>query len=340
MRAIVVLAALAVLGLAPAPARAQGEVVVYCSVLVDWCNLMSQEFTRSTGVRVVMTQKGSGESYAQIRAEAANPRGDVWWGGTGDPHLQVAEAGLTEEYRSPALAQLHEWAQRQAQQSGYRTVGIYAGALGFTYNTDALARGRMPEPRCWRDLLQPAFRGEVQMSNPPSSGTAYTALATLVQLWGEDEAFVYLRQLHRQVNQYTRSGPAPARNAARGETTVGIMFLHDAVAEAVEGAPLRVVAPCEGTGYEIGSMSIIRGGPNPANARRWYEFALTPAAQALGARAKSYQMPSHREAPVPDQAPRLADIRLIDYDFARYGTTAERTRLIQRWEREIGSQPR
>ena len=153
MRAIVVLATLAILGLAPAPARAQGEVVVYCSVLVDWCNLMSQEFTRSTGVRVVMTQKGSGESYAQIRAEAANPRGDVWWGGTGDPHLQVAEAGLTEEYRSPALAQLHEWAQRQAQQSGYRTVGIYAGALGFTYNTDALARGRMPEPRCWLSLI-------------------------------------------------------------------------------------------------------------------------------------------------------------------------------------------
>jgi iron(III) transport system substrate-binding protein len=103
---------------------------------------------------------------------------------------------------------------------------------------------------------------------------------------------------------------------------------------------VRVVAPCEGTGYEIGSMSLIRGGPNPANARRWYEFALTPAAQALGARAKSFQMPSHRDAPVPDQAPRLSDIRLIDYDFARYGTTAERTRLIARWEREVGSQPR
>ena len=335
------IAALAALSLAgPAPASAQGEVVVYCSVLVDWCNLMAQEFTRATGVRVTMNQKGSGESFAQIRAEAANPRGDVWWGGTGDPHLQAAEAGLTEEYRSPTLPQLHDWAQRQAQQSGFRTVGIYAGALGFTYNTQALARGNMPEPRCWRDLLQPQFRGEIQMSNPPSSGTAYTVLATLVQLWGEDEAFAYLRRLHPQINQYTRSGPAPARNAARGETTVGIMFLHDAVAEALEGSPLRVVAPCEGTGYEIGSMSIIRGGPNRENARRWYEFALTPQAQALGARAKSFQMPSHRDAPVPEQAPRLADIRLIDYDFARYGTTAERNRLIQRWEREVGSQPR
>src|SRR5436190_13397362 len=116
MRAIVILAALATFALAPTPARAQGEVVVYCSVLVDWCNLMSQEFTRAAGVNVVMIQKGSGESFAQIRAEAANPRGDVWWGGTGDPHLQAAEAGFTEEYRSPTLPQLHDWAQRQAQQ--------------------------------------------------------------------------------------------------------------------------------------------------------------------------------------------------------------------------------
>ena len=112
-------------------ARAQGSVVVYCSVLIDWCNLMAAEFERTTGIKVIITQKGSGETFAQIRAEAANPRGDIWWGGTGDPHLQAAELGLTEEYRSPSLPKLHAWARKQAEQSGYRTVGIYAGALGF-----------------------------------------------------------------------------------------------------------------------------------------------------------------------------------------------------------------
>ena len=335
------IAALAALGLAgPAPARAQGEVVVYCSVLVDWCNLMAQEFTRATGVRVTMNQKGSGESFAQIRAEAANPRGDVWWGGTGDPHLQAAEAGLTEEYRSPTLPQLHDWAQRQAQQSGFRTVGIYAGALGFTYNTQALARGNMPEPRCWRDLLQPQFRGEIQMSNPPSSGTAYTVLATLVQLWGEDEAFAYLRRLHPQINQYTRSGPAPARNAARGETTVGIMFLHDAVAEALEGSPLRVVAPCEGTGYEIGSMSIIKDARNLENAKKFYDWALTPAPQSLGAQNKQLQTPSNKSTPMPKMGVDLSTTKLINYDFAKYGSSAERNRLLAKWDKEVKSQPK
>jgi iron(III) transport system substrate-binding protein len=161
-----------------------------------------------------------------------------------------------------------------------------------------------------------------------------------VQLFGEEAGFDYLKRLHRNVSQYTRSGPAPARNTARGETLFGIMFLHDAVAEAIEGFPVKVVSPCEGTGYEIGSMSIVKGARNPDAARRWYEFALTPEAQSLAARAKSYQTPSHPRATVPAQAPRLADMKLIDYDFAKYGASAERTRLIARWEKDVASQPR
>ena len=341
MRRVAALLAFAVLVLAmPRAAHAQGQVVVYCSVLQDWCTLMAQEFERRTGIRVAMTQKGSGETLAQLRAEAQNPRADVWWGGTGDPHLQAAEANLTAEYRSPKLGELHPWAQAQARQSNHRTVGIYAGVLGFAWNTRELARKNLQPPRCWSDVAEPRFKDEVQISNPTSSGTAYTVMATLVQVMGEDPAFRYLRALHVNVNQYTRSGPAPARAVARGETLIGIMFLHDAVAEAVEGAPVAVAAPCEGTGFEIGSMSIIRGARNMANARAWYEFALDPQVQMLGARAKSYQTPSHRQASPPPQALRLEDTKLIDYDFAKYGATAERSRLIQRWEREVANQPR
>ena len=330
---------LAILAL-PLPARAQGTVVVCCSVLSDWCQLATTEFSKRTGIRVTLSEKGSGETFAQIRAEADNPRGDVWWGGTGDPHLQAAELGFTEEYRSPRLAELHPWARRQAEQSRFRTVGIYAGALGFAYNTELLARKKLAAPACWKDLLKPEYRDEVQISNPASSGTAYTAVATLVQLFGEDGGFDYLRQLHRNVSQYTRSGPAPSRNTARGETLIGVMFLHDAVAEAIAGFPVTVVSPCEGTGYEIGSMSLIKGGRNPEQARRWYEFSLTPEAQSLAASAKSFQTPSHPGATVPPQAPKLAELKLIDYDFAKYGAAAERKRLVERWEKDVGSQPK
>src|SRR5437867_11390611 len=107
---------------------------------------MIAEFAKATGIKVAMTRKSSGETFAQVKAEAANPKGDIWWGGTGDPHLQAAEEGLTLEYKSPRLGELHDWAVRQAEQSKYRTVGVYAGALGFGYNTQLMAKKGGPEP--------------------------------------------------------------------------------------------------------------------------------------------------------------------------------------------------
>jgi spermidine/putrescine-binding protein len=77
-------------------AAPQNELVVYCTVQEEWCRPMVTAFEKATGIKVLMTRKSSGEFYAQIKAEAANPRGDIWWGGTGDPHLQAAEEGLTE----------------------------------------------------------------------------------------------------------------------------------------------------------------------------------------------------------------------------------------------------
>ncbi len=320
---------------APGTVRAQGSLTVYCSVQEEWCRPMMAAFERATGVSVAMTRKSSGETLTQIRAEASNPRGDVWWGGTGDPHLQAAQENLTEEYHSPRLAELQPWAVRQAEQARHRTVGIYAGALGYSYNTRELERRRIAAPRCWSDLIKPEFRDEIQVADPNTSGTSYTMLATIVQLMGEEPAFTYLRALHRNVNQYTRSGAAPARAVATGETLVGITFLHDAVTQKVNGAPVAIVAPCEGTGYEIGSMSIIRGARNMENARRFYDWALSPEAQAIGAQAHSYQLPSNRAAPIPPEAPRFEDVRLIDYDFARWGNAEVRTRLLQRWDREV-----
>ncbi|MFM2147791.1 MAG: hypothetical protein RLZZ187_97 [Pseudomonadota bacterium] len=325
----------ALAALLPGVANAQGQLTVYCSVQEEWCRPMMAAFERATGIRVAMTRRSSGETMTQIRAEAQNPRGDIWWGGTGDPHMQAAQENLTVEYRSPMLDQLHDWAVSQARQTNFRTVGIYAGALGYSYNVNELRRRRIEAPRCWADLAKPEFRGEVQVADPNTSGTAYTMLATLVQVMGEEPAFQYLRALHRNVNQYTRSGAAPARAAATGETLVGITFLHDAVTQKIGGAPVEIVAPCEGTGYEIGSMSIIRGARNMEQARRFYDWALTAEAQAIAAQANSFQLPSNRNAPIPPQAPRFENIRLIDYDFARWGSSEERTRLLQRWEREV-----
>lgn len=323
-----------------APGSAAERLTLYCSPQIEWCNLMVEAFQKETGIDVAMTRKSSGETFAQIKAESNNPKGDIWWGGTGDPHLQAAEEGLTEAYDSPMRAELLDWAQRQYAASGGRTVGIYAGALGFGYNTEVLADKGLPEPKCWADLTKPEYRGEVQMANPNSSGTAYTMLATIVQLFGEEKGFDYLKALHKNINQYTKSGSAPVKAAARGETTIGISFMHDGVTQVVSGLPLKVVAPCEGTGYEIGSMSIIAGARNPESARAFYDFALRADVQTRAAEAKAYQVPSNKAATPPPQAPKLEEIKLIDYDFKKYGSSDERRRLLKKWDDEVNALPR
>ena len=336
LRALIFVAALVLAG----HARAQGTVVVYCGVQEEWCRAAVTAFERETGVKVSMTRKSAGEVYAQLKAEASNPRADIWWGGTGDPHMQAAEEGLTEEYKSSKLPELHDWAVRQWEQSKGRTVGIYSGALGFGYNVKEIAAKKLAEPKCWADLLDPKLKDEVQVADPNSSGTAYTLLATVVQLMGEEPGFDYLKKLHRNVNQYTKSGAAPAKAAALGETAVGITFMHDMMTMVVDGAPVKVVAPCEGTGYEIGSMSLVKGARNPENARKWYDWALTPTAQAIGAQVKNFQVPANKGAPIPKEAPKLEEMKLIAFDFAKYGSSDERRRLLSRWDREVKSAPK
>ncbi len=313
------------------------ELNLVCSADNAVCEALVAKFESKGDIDVNMIRLSSGEAYAKIRAEARNPQMDLWWGGTGDPHLQAAADELTAEYKSDMLAELQPWAVSQAETSGYRTVGVYSGALGWGYNAEIFAAKGIEGPKCWADLLNPALADEIQVADPNSSGTAYTVLATLVQLMGEEEAFEYLIKLGDNVSQYTKSGSAPVKSAARGEAGLGIVFMHDAVKQAESGFPIEVVAPCEGTGYEIGSMSIIADGPNPEAAKVFYDWVLTPEAQNIMPGAGAFQIPSNKSSILPEAAPKLGDINLIDYDFAQYGSSERRSGLLARWDREVGA---
>jgi iron(III) transport system substrate-binding protein len=332
---------IAVLLCLPGIVAAQAPLTVYCSILDEQCRNGVAAFERASGIKVTMVRKSTGETYAQIRAEASNPRGDVWWGGPADPHMQAAEEGLLEEYRSPRLAELHPWAASLAQQSKHRTVGIYLGALGIGYNTEVLKKKGIADPKCWADLLDAKFRDEVQIADPNSSGTAYVMLATMVQLMGEDKGFAYLKALHRNINQYTKSGIAPVKATATGETGVGIAFMHDMVTMRVQGAPVKTIAPCEGTGYEIGAVSLIKGRNNAEAARKFVDWTLSPEAQKLVfADLKIYSIPSNRKAQAHPDAPNIAAIKLIAYDSVKYGSSAERNRLLKKWGDEVKALPK
>jgi iron(III) transport system substrate-binding protein len=331
--------ALSLLAMAAGAAQSQ-TVNIICSVQAEWCNMISTVYAKTTGAKVNMSLKGSGEALAQLIAEKENPKTDIWFGGTGDPHLAAAEQGLSLEYKSPSLPLLHAWAQQQASQSNFKTVGIYSGPLGFGYNTELVAKKKLTVPKTWADLLKPEFKGEIQVANPASSGTAYTMVATLVQLMGEDKAFDYMKQLHKNISQYTRSGTGPIKAVARGETTLSISFVHDGPGEKAQGFPIDTITPTDGTGAEIGSMTIIKGARNLEAAKKFYEWALTPAAQEMAAAAKQFQLPSNKSAKNDPRIPDFKKIKFINYDYAKYGASAERRRLIAKWEKDVNSLPR
>ncbi len=323
------------LAISASSAMAKGRLVVYCSNEPKACQTAVDLFAKKNDVKVEMTRSGSGSTYAKILAEKDNPKGDVWYAGTLDPHSQAGVNGLLETYKSPMLSEIGEQFKNPATNKKNQTTGVYAGVLGYSVNTQMLKENNLPMPKSWMDLTNPKYKGLIQVASPQSSGTAYTALATLVQLWGEEKAFEYLAKLHSNIGQYTKSGSAPGKAAARGETLIGIGFLHDHAKQIKNGFPLELVVPTEGTGYEIGGLSIIKGARNLDNAKKFVDFMLSKEGQEIGGKIDMFQVPTNVNAAIPKEAIRLDEVKLIDYDFVQYGTEEMRTHLIDRWVKEI-----
>jgi iron(III) transport system substrate-binding protein len=324
-----------------AAVSASAELNMYCSSPnTAWCQGMAVGFEKATGIKVAVVQKATGEMLAQVKAEKANPKGDIWWAGPADAYLQAAEDGLLETYHSPNLIELHDWARRISEVSLYRVSGVYGGILALGYNTELGAKKKLPVPHCWNDLVEHAYKNEVMLGNPNSSGTAYLMLASLVQIMGEAEAFRYLKALNANVTSYARSGIGPMTAVKQGEVYIGSTVLHGVINEIVAGFPVLPVLPCEGVGYEVGSMAIIKGTHNLDDAKKFVDWALSVEAQMIGLAIKEYAIPTNKNVPLPPMVPSLSEVRVIDYDFQKYGSSETRKRLLERWEKEINQAAR
>jgi len=334
-------AILIALAVAVVPSLAQAQLNLYCSSPnTAWCQGMANGFEKATGTQVSVIQKATGEMFAQIKAERANPKGDIWWAGPADSFLQAADDGLLEEYRSANLLELYDWARQITKASANRVAGVYGGILALGYNTEIGEKKKLPVPKCWKDLANPVYKGEVMLGNPNSSGTAYLMLATLVQDFGEDNAFKLMIEVNKNVTGYARSGIGPMTAITRGEVFVGSTVLHGVINEIVRGFPVAPILPCEGVGYEVGSMAIIKGARNLDAAKKFYDWALTAEAQKIGLDLKEFAIPTNRNVALPPMVPKLTDVKVIDYDFAKYGASETRKRLLERWEKEINSAPK
>ncbi len=312
--------------------KGAGRVTAYTTLDEELAREVFKAFTEETGIQVDWVRLSTGECVARMEAEQANPQASIWYGGVGLGHIEAKDKGLTTPYSSPAANMPANFKDKENYWSG-----IYAGPLCFESNTRMLEKYGLTAPRSWEDLIKPEYEGHIQMANPGSSGTAYNVLATMVQILGEDRAFDYMKELDKNITQYTRSGSAPGKNASIGEVTIAIGYAHDGVKLVDTGYPLEITFPEEGTGYEVASVSLINNGPEGEmeNAKILYDWALGETAAKIY--ASRFVVP-FVDVPLAKGAVPISQVNTIDQDDV--WSAANKQRLVDKWNEVIGGEER
>ena len=315
--------------------KLSGSLTVVCGATEAWCNAMTKAFTAKTGVNTKFVRLSSGETVARLDAAKNNPEFDVWHGGPADGFGVARIGGLIDKYASPSRSFIPK---KYQDEDGFWT-GVYVGALGFCTNTKEIRRLGLAAPTSWADLLNPKLAKNISTAHPSTSGTAFTTLWTQVtRLGGEAAGLDYMSKMHKNVLQYTKSGVGPVAIVGRGEAAVGIVFSHDCVAGKLQGLPLKVTFPSEGTGYEIGGVALIKGAKNPEAAKSYIDFALSKEAQNLGPTVASFQVLTNPKTKIDPRMVKLGGLSIVAYDFEK--AAAAKKALTAKFDATIAIAPK
>lgn len=287
-------------------------------------------FEKETGINVEWVRMSSGEVLARIEAEAANPQASMWHAGSNTSHINAASKGLLEPYKPNTDFELIDILHAE----DWAWTGFYTGAIGFVSNVNFLKEHNVEAPTSWSQLLDPAFEDNIAMAYPYTSGTAYTTYATLVQMIGMEKTLDWWEEFDRNsIHQYTKSGTACIAMVGIGEVAVGIAFSHDIMAKGInKGYPVVMTFPEEGTGYEVGGLSLIKGGPEPELAKQFIDWCYTREAQDLF--QKYNRLPVNPKATVKEGSVTLDQVKLIDYDHILAGQSKDE--WVTAWRDRIG----
>src|SRR5438552_6532469 len=266
----------------------------------------------------------TGPIMARVEAERANPQADVVWGVFNDYVTGAAKKGLLDPYAakdSNLIAARFKHPDNAWQ-------GVTLLTVAFATNQKKMAELKLPPPKSWADLLDPKYKGHIVMSNPSTSGTAYLLLASHVTRLGEDKAFAYYEALDKNLSQITKSGGAPGRMAASGETPIGIALAYEVEVAKKQGAPIDVIFPSDGVAWTFEGNALVRGAKNPANARRFLDWAVSKSAMTAYA---AWRGAGITRPDVPMGGQKIAETNLINLDFVKAGDPAYKDRLVKRW---------
>src|SRR5215470_3413884 len=308
----------------PVPA-AEERLVVYTAYeeneLKDFWDQFKKDLP-DLAAKASYIRASTGPIMARVEAEKANPQADVIWGVFNDYLTGAANKGLLEAYQakeSGGVATMFRHPQNLWQ-------GVTLVTVAFAVNQKKMQDLKLTPPRSWEDLLDPKYKSHIVMSNPSTSGTAYLILASHVKRLGEDKAFEYYDKLDKNLSQVTKSGGAPGRMAAAGETPIGVALAYEVDVARKQGAPIDIVYPGDGVAWTFEGDALVKGAKNPENAKRFLDWAMSRSAMESYAkwRGTGISRPGVKVA-----GPKITELKLIPLDFV--WAAEQKDRLVKKW---------
>ena len=325
---VLLLAALLVLPATPllAPA-AEDKLVIYTAYEENELKTFWDQFKKDLpdlAAKAAYIRGSTGPTMARVEAEKANPQADVIWGVFNDYLTGAATKGLLEPYNAKESNTIP--ARFKHPENAWQ--GVTLLTVAFAVNQKKMAELKLTPPRSWADLLDPKYKGHIVMSNPSTSGTAYLLLASHEARLGEDKMWQYYDAIDKNLSQVTKSGGAPGRMAASGETPIGIALAYEVEVAKKQGAAIDVIYPNDGVAWTFEGNALVKGAKNPQNAKRFLDWAVSKSAMASYGSWRGAGI-ARPDVAVPGQ--KISEMNLINIDFVKAGDPAYKDRLVKRW---------
>ncbi|MBS0342209.1 MAG: putative 2-aminoethylphosphonate ABC transporter substrate-binding protein [Proteobacteria bacterium] len=249
---------LAALSLASASAFAQKTTLqVYTALENDAMKVYKDAFEKANpDIEVRWVRDSTGIITAKLLAEKANPQADVVAGLAASSLALLDQEGMLQPYEPKSFKELTPAYSDSKRPPAWVGMDVWAATICFN-TVEAQKRG-IPKPESWKDLTKPIYKGTISMPHPASSGTGYLDVSAWLQMWGETEGWKYMDALHENVAQYVHSGSKPCKQAGTGEFPIGISFEFRAHQVKKSGAPVELVFPKEGLGWDIEATAIMK----------------------------------------------------------------------------------
>lgn len=311
------------------PAQAATELTVYTALEVEQLKPYQQAFEKQNpDIRIKWVRDSTGIVTAKLLAEKDRPQADVVWGLAGSSLAVLKQQGMLEPYAPSSLDRIGAHYRDSANPPAW--VGMDVWAASICFNTIEAEKQGLPKPTKWEDLADPIYRGKIVMPNPASSGTGYLDVSAWLQTFGEEGGWAYMDKLHQNIGQYTHSGSKPCKQAAAGEFPIGISFEYPAIQLKRKGAPLDIVLPKEGLGWEIEATALIKGSPHLDAAKKLADFSASREAMDLY-KANFAVLAQPGIAERFQELPADYEQRLIknDFDWA----SENRDRILAEWRK-------